>query len=522
MKLVGVTLLLLSCLVLIQSVPVEPEKGEDSIKPTGANSEYCDRNSVSQDLHFERIYPSCSLLGDYLHCFGGGINEIGETVLKDIGESTNSHVVLDLKAFDGFQNPNSSTAKWSSAPSTINNNNLSPRAHGATTSISSNNSFVILGGYNNYNTKSNTLEFPFIKYDASSRQWLALPPPPHYTANVSIVNIENDQIWAWGLDSNNDAYPGILSVFNISNYTWSQPFSMNMPEGRFGHTATLDNKGIIHIIGGYFPRMGSMPHLRTVSTFNTGTYQWNTFNTTFISDFPPDMDVSKMYHTATLVPNTDLLIVYGGMVVESGQRKAAGDPYYIYDISNNTFTHIPLTDIDYTLTFKYGHSAAIYKNYLLLSYGNNVKRLNAFTASLAVLNITNPIKPELVYMTDPKITNLQTKDGLTKGEIAAIVIGVTLGISIIIGVFIYVRYKKRKQRKAFILEQEDPRRDLGNYYESQSNSFVTKPFDSGENEKFTSVKPNDGKMDRRSSALSNSNETNVQTEISENTNKTLV
>lgn len=85
----------------------------------------------------------------------------------------------------------------------------------------------------------------------------------------------------------------------------------------------------------------------------------------------------------------------------------------------------------------------------------------------------------------------------------------------------YQRYRKRKQSKAFVLEQEDPRRNTGDHYESQNNSFVNKPFDSGENEKYASVKPSDGKMDRRSSTLSDSNETNGQTEISDGTNKTL-
>ncbi|CAO3641622.1 unnamed protein product [Cunninghamella echinulata] len=444
-----------------------------------------------------------------LYCFGGATNETFDA----IHETTNSHIALNLKLYNGFNDFNSSMVTWNKVSFKITSGttliNLPSLALGASTNVKSDNSYIIYGGYINNDNKSNP--YPFIKYQPRSNQWIALPSPVNYTADGTIVDLGNGNLWAWGgLDYvNNGSSSGAFNIFNYNNFTWNQPLTSNMPLSRYGHTATLDTKGIIYIIGGYVPTLNAIAEIKDIITFNSATLQWNSIHAIVNEN---KKIYNRTHHTTTLIPDSDLLVLYGGMIILDGERFYLSDVYYIFDTKKNIFTSASLPDRSIK-NYRYGHYATIYNKHLLLIFGNNEEINNSFAESISALYIGDPYNP----------TWINNKNKMSYGEIAAVAVSIVFGISAIIGLFFYIRHRKRRQNKAFILEQEDPRRhQFDNQYEFNNTSQLIKPFDTGENEKYNSIKPSDSEVNNFSSVLSDTNETNVQTLITRSTtNNTL-
>src|SRR5208282_852149 len=109
-------------------------------------------------------------------------------------------------------------------------------------------------------------------------------------------------------------------TYDPGSGTWSLTGALNTP--RFQHTATLLPNGQVLVAGGYDTNV-----LQSAETYNPSTGVWTTNN---------PMNVPREYHTATLLPNGKVLVAGGYYVpVHRGIYLQSAE---LFDPSNGTWT----------------------------------------------------------------------------------------------------------------------------------------------------------------------------------------
>ncbi|CAO3619607.1 unnamed protein product [Cunninghamella blakesleeana] len=420
-----------------------------------------------------RVYPGCALTGDKLYCYGGysgnPVNNNGIVYTN----AFNDHLELDLTAFNSFTSFDPSKIQWTTKANTINANAIPASAHIATTTLSDG-SYVMYGGMGGNNQ---LIDFPLARYHPGSNTWDNIPiPNNNYYLRSQIVNLGNDSVWffAGTIRTVGQTPQFMLSVYDFKSGNW--PVQISYPgDCPIDHTANLVN-GIIYIIGGGYlqasnNRTYQMTPANYVQTYNTMDGSWGNFTAT------GNEPTERCFHTTVTTSDNKYLIMYGGMIPLGSLFQKSTDVYYVLDLEQKSFKNFSLGNPPQSNTaVRFGHYAAIYKtNYLLLAFGYN--DLTSPAESFSVLNIQNVFEPSWVTLPDKNNnnnnnngssnstdTNHPSNDVNLKTVIPAVVVPVTVALlGIAVGVFLFMRHRKKKQQKAFVLEQEDPRKTLDNH-----------------------------------------------------------
>ncbi|CAO3619611.1 unnamed protein product [Cunninghamella blakesleeana] len=426
-----------------------------------------------------RLYPGCSLSGDHIYCYGG---YTGTTINNGVSytNTVNDVLELDLTPFNAFNNNqfDKSKIKW-------NNKSMNPSMGSVVESsvvAVSDGSILAYGGRV---ADNNTL--PFSHYNPQSNTWneISLPNKTYYI-RTQAVNLGDDKIWIWGgfFGSGITQSTDMLFIYDYKTNTWptAQPFTGNVS---VDHTATLVNNHI-YIIGGATTnaviaqkKTKYMNNLNSIKTYNTVDGSWNSFTANGANPS------GRTAHSTVATDDKKYLLIYGGSLVYSSRFQICTDVYYVYDIEKNNLQQVSLPDHpQLSMTTRFGHYSIVYKsNYLLLVFGYN--DLNTPADSLNVLNIQNPYLPRFISSvgndnstnggstTINNTTINQSSGGLDlKTIIPAIVVPVVVvlvaGISI--GLFCFYRHRQKRQKKAFQLVKEDPRKILENQDMHNNNS----------------------------------------------------
>ncbi|CAO3637462.1 unnamed protein product [Cunninghamella echinulata] len=341
---------------------------------------------------------------------------------------------------------------------------LGSRARIASVPVLSNDVYLVYGGWINSDNRS-SLPFPFQAYDASTSVWSNLPLPPgsNYSSETNLINLGNDTIWIWGgtLNSTGGYIKNVLNTFDYRTTQWTTQIVGDWAV-RESHTATLARNGLIYILGGKFKT--NVPNYEyakfsDVISFNTQTSQWGFINAT------NDQPTRRRAHTTTSIPNTDLLLVYGGLLnYQASGIHPLEDNCILFNTSDNSLKIINLPSAPNVPNGRYGHFATIYQSDLLiLAFG--FINSNVAANDLRILNISDPLNPTwLVNNQNDSPGSASGNSGMNKGQmigtiVAVIVVSLVAAFS---GWFFYIRYRRRQQRKEFTLQQEDPRKNFDN------------------------------------------------------------
>ncbi|CAO3653873.1 unnamed protein product [Cunninghamella echinulata] len=142
---------------------------------------------------------SCALIQSTIYCFGGNTRLVSDRGEEVAGAPINEHIALNLDQFgDDFSRLNYNNIQWSNVSNIIESTTLEPIGYQSATTLFSDNSYVIYGGYPVQSTKS--LDRPFLHYDPKTDTWkkLALSNGNIYTSQAPILNLGNDTIWTYG------------------------------------------------------------------------------------------------------------------------------------------------------------------------------------------------------------------------------------------------------------------------------------------------------------------------------------
>ncbi|KAI9306526.1 hypothetical protein BJ944DRAFT_229424 [Cunninghamella echinulata] len=408
-----------------------------------------------------RVFPGCALAGDQIYCYGGYIGQSNDGAY-DYTDAANEIVALDLAILGDFSVFDHSNIHWVNKSNTLDGNPLDKVSLSTGVSLSDG-SVLFFGGTRLYNPNNDSVNHnPFIHYNPQTNTLNSISLPNNtYSSHTNIVNIGDDKIWMWGgLLGPNSLYADFLNVFDYKASTWPIVGQTPVVDVSLDHTATLVN-GLIYIIGGGFKRPGAKKEFqdfRNFSTYNTTSGQFANFRTN-----GTDIE-SRVHHSTVLTDDGKYLLIYGGIRPKDTNFDICTDVYYIYDIAANHLASITVPSLPDSSSYtRFGHYSTIYKkNYLLLVFGYS--SLNASSNSIDVLNVQDPRKPTWVALptaNSNSTTSPQSSGPDLKTIVPAVVVPVVIALlGIAVGLFLFIRHRKRKQKKAFVLEQEDPRRTL--------------------------------------------------------------
>ncbi|KAI8876734.1 hypothetical protein K501DRAFT_279121 [Backusella circina FSU 941] len=220
-----------------------------------------------------------------------------------------------------------------------------------------------------------------------------------------------------------------------------------------GQTATLGPKNLIYFLGGRF-----------TNGANTVTSTAPSFQTPYIFDpqqsiWTPqvtlgggaDIPSNRYGHSATYLPNSHRIFIFGGARVSNGLNDDANFAF-ILDLDSNAYTKVNLSTSPSGMNSRYGHSAVLMNNSLFIMFGKSQAQL---TNEIDMIDVSNSdptaIKWSSVY--PPVEKTAEGNGGKTSaGTIAGATVGSIVGVGIIAGaIFFFLRKKKanheNKERK---------------------------------------------------------------------------
>ncbi|KAF0526944.1 galactose oxidase [Gigaspora margarita] len=244
--------------------------------------------------------------------------------------------------------------------------------------------------------------------------------------NISDINITTS---AWYND---------MHMLDITSLKWSTlNISQNVPLPCIAYAAVLLPTDEIIYIGGVELLLLGNPRLvdiKMVRLFNTKSFTWSTKQITGAS-----ID-SRGGHTAVLTQNGSI-IIYGGSTINYTQ---VAPDLMVLDINNWEWSipNIPQTNAPQLLTH---HSAAIYENYMIVSFGRIVSQLSPATINgINILDIRNYTWVAVATINNLESTPVPTVLTPTLNIVVTSVASIIIIGSVIAGIFIY---KKRQVRR---------------------------------------------------------------------------
>ncbi|CEP14402.1 hypothetical protein [Parasitella parasitica] len=311
-----------------------------------------------------RYNGGCAAINQRIYCYGGTANR----------QPTSDHYSLDLTKDFSIAN---SIESWNNV---VPVGDFSVEPNSLFSIVPLNDSYLIHGGLG-YGSSTRYLKNTTVVYNASNNSWSAiqtqnqtsLMPSREETCTLDLSN----RIWAWGgisdnttaININKTTYHDEFQVLDLNTLTWSFPDNAtemssrqtNIPNPRLEHTATLSNSGqSIYFIGGLQvddsgTSLSGAP-MNTVLEYNITSGEWTTHTSPANTTIP----ASRRLHSATLVPNSDLIFVYGGSVTDAAD--AVADYTYLLNTTSFIWTPINIANANLGTKSRFGHSAVLHNN----------------------------------------------------------------------------------------------------------------------------------------------------------------
>ncbi|KAF0526948.1 galactose oxidase [Gigaspora margarita] len=399
---------------------------------------------ISDDYPSSRWQQTASLVNNKLYYFGG----IGEINYNSVNEVW----YLDLSSPFNVSMP-----PWHK------DQGLPPIIYASSCVSPIDNSVFLIGGIRPSITNTDYVFYPSEVYEfyPNTSYWNFL----NITGYNSSFNtryaieavVDNDgKIFIFGgTNSNISNYSNTtviryndMHMFDTTTMKWSTlNIFQNVPLPCNNYAAVLlPTAEIIYIGGLELPRLGPLRlvDMKTIRLFNTKAFTWSTKQITGAS-----ID-SRGGHTAVITQNGSI-IIYGGVTINSTQ---VSPDLAVLNINTWEWSIPKISQINAPQPLAL-HSATIYKNYMIISFGWSILK-GSSSSFIYILDIRS-----YTWVTTTAINNLgpfeptptPTNAGIPSSSTPTLIIVVTsvAGIfligSAIAGMFIY---KKRQERRQYI------------------------------------------------------------------------
>ncbi|KAI8885922.1 hypothetical protein K501DRAFT_310716 [Backusella circina FSU 941] len=433
----------------------------------------------------QKYKSSCALLlqGTRIYCYSGGYLEVGDA---QVNSASNDLYYLDLTSDEKLVIDEISD-RWTETPQP-DNFILEPSIAGSSAAISET-SFVVDGGYYIGGNSHNKT----IVYDAKSSSWSAISfanrgiPDRVYGGTAVYVPNQNVVVYWGGLSGK---YPGNLvnstTILNISQgFTWSICPGV-LPNGtftRYGHTATLinDGKSIIYI-GGRLRTQDSNKNGTTVAPYQIipmeDLLMYSTIDGSWTLNHTNADTISERYlHTATLLPKSDRILIYGGATDDGDESKPTHvlDYLLVLDLKGLTYERISEHSKSLGAGPRFGHSAILSNSTLFILFGFDDKKM--LTSDTHFLSVAGSSNSQIGWLKTFQLIEPTKADELSLGAIIGISIGsVVVFLAIVtLCLIVFVKWRKEKDRKKELQNEKKRERQswVGNY---SPNEYVEPIF----------------------------------------------
>ncbi|KAI9255862.1 hypothetical protein EDC94DRAFT_617002 [Helicostylum pulchrum] len=308
-----------------------------------------------------RYNGGCVAVSQRLYCYGGTSNLL----------PTSDHYVFDLSTdfpIDG------SIEAWNKVVT----GDFETEPNSLFSIVPLTDKYLIHGGLG-YGSSTNFLKNTTTLYNALDGTWrtinstnqTSMTPSREETSTLDSSN----RIWTWGGISDNRTSVNITSpkyhdefqVLDLNNMAWSFPDSTktSYPRARIAHTATLGRSGqSIFYIGGLEVNdsgMLSSVSMGQIHEYHIANNTWTTHQSPSNSTIPSP----RRLHTATQIPDVDLILVYGGSATDASKTVAD----YSYLLNTTSFQWTAVNILNTGAGPRFGHSAVLYKNSLFIVFG---------------------------------------------------------------------------------------------------------------------------------------------------------
>ncbi|KAI8340277.1 hypothetical protein BC941DRAFT_243640 [Chlamydoabsidia padenii] len=416
----------------------------------------------------------CVLLGNQkIHCLGGASRSSATTLASTTYFNDdvvyNQHVVLDVSQPLTLSSANT---QWQTVPP--NNFTLEPRADFAMVSHNAT-SFVISGGSGSNLTKIS------IRYNAELDLWTeikslnASTPKYNFTFDIQLfgsrgVKIsDREYMINGGIPPNNNTVINPNTSFvdiETAGPNWSSFQAYMVPITRGGSVfpersrsfrvpPALGRNGVVYFFGGLLPLnatdnynyQDNMGYYGFDSLLTFYPYKNQTFDVVKPTnpDFVPDM---RQLHTVTPIPNTDTILMYGGI----GNKGASPDYCWSFDTTSAIWKTVNFTN-DGGAGQRFGHQAVMVGNETLYIIGG-IDNSGLAQKDVNILNVTSMtwlsgnFSNTYDQVNAANVTNNDSSSSSTSlsgGAIAGIVIGAVAALAIVIAAIVIIRIQRKKK-----------------------------------------------------------------------------
>ncbi|MGA7749071.1 MAG: kelch repeat-containing protein, partial [Gallionella sp.] len=160
-------------------------------------------------------------------------------------------------------------------------------------------------------------------YDPSTNTWTATAGSLATARDFHTATLlPNGMVLVAGGQDGNSSIAS-AELYNPSTGIWSSAGTMNT--SRYNHTATLLPNGKVLVAGGWNGSVSSPTALNTAELYNPATNSWTPAG---------NLASARAYHTATLLPNGQVLVAGGFPIPPSTTPNASAE---LYDPAKNTW-----------------------------------------------------------------------------------------------------------------------------------------------------------------------------------------
>ncbi|KAI8078845.1 uncharacterized protein BX664DRAFT_342851 [Halteromyces radiatus] len=427
----------------------------------------------------------CVILANQkIYCYGGAnrqgtASNSNATLSSSDSQIYNHHVYLDVSK---PLNVSGANTQWQPVPTPNNAFQLEPRADFAIVNHNDT-SYIIAGGSGpSTNHGDQSLVNITTRYNADTNTWgiIASKDPSAAKMNITMdvqmfggrgVKVTNTQFMiAGGIPPNNNTVLPANTTYvevDAADPTWStmqvwvDPITRggNMfpePARVFRHAMATSSNGNVYFFGGVRPvnatqnydYMNNLGYYGFDALLVWYPAQNQTFNVVKPSN-PDNAPSLRQLHTVTSIPNTDKMLLYGGVNGDG----ANSDFCYIFETVSGLWTIANFTNGDGPGR-RYGHQAIMVGNDMLYIIGG-IDITNTVQNDVHILNVTSMTWLNGSYtntydqMNSASSSNNNNGTGsssLSGGAIAGIVIGCVAAVALgtAAAVIFYIQHKKKK------------------------------------------------------------------------------
>ncbi|KAI9277608.1 hypothetical protein BY458DRAFT_504591 [Sporodiniella umbellata] len=297
-----------------------------------------------------RYNGGCAYVNPHLYCYGGTSDQ----------RPTSDHYRLDLDQDFVVKN---NLDRWQLLNHPI-GFELEPNSLFTITAF--NQSFMIHGGLG-YGSTQRYVKNSTTLFDTTQQTWKTIGDNQTLRTREGTATLDpsTGHIWMWGGLSDNTSsvnytktgYQNSWTVFDTGNMSWTTVNQTHLPRPRLEHTATLTESGIYFLGGLEVTESHSVrpAPMSEILKYDVKNATWSLLKTSTLLVPSP-----RRLHSATAIPGTDLILVYGGSATDV--PRVLTDYVYLLNTTSLTWSVPNLGLSELGAGPRFGHSAVLYQH----------------------------------------------------------------------------------------------------------------------------------------------------------------